>query len=33
MMSFAFRVGDPVPRSEWKRRGLPARLGNHYAGV
>jgi hypothetical protein len=22
--SFAFRVGDPVPRSEWKRRGLTA---------
>ncbi|MER8407678.1 MULTISPECIES: DUF930 domain-containing protein [unclassified Mesorhizobium] len=24
VISFAFRVGDPVPRSEWKRRGLPA---------
>ncbi|TIT20479.1 MAG: DUF930 domain-containing protein [Mesorhizobium sp.] len=24
VVSFAFRVGNPVPRSEWKRRGLPA---------
>ncbi|NGN39514.1 DUF930 domain-containing protein [Mesorhizobium sp. CGMCC 1.15528] len=24
VVSFAFNVGDPVPRSEWKRRGLPA---------
>lgn len=24
VVSFAFRVGDPVPRSEWQRRGLPA---------
>jgi hypothetical protein len=24
VLSFAFRVGDPVPRSEWKRRGLPS---------
>lgn len=23
VVSFAFRVGEPVPRSEWKRRGLP----------
>jgi hypothetical protein len=22
VVSFAFRVGDPVPRSEWERRGL-----------
>ena len=24
VMSFAFRVGDPIPRSEWKSRGLPS---------
>lgn len=24
VVSFAFNVGDPVPRSEWKRRGLPS---------
>jgi hypothetical protein len=24
VMSFAFRVGDPVPPSQWKRRGLPS---------
>jgi len=24
VVSFAFRVGDPIPRGEWKRRGLPA---------
>ena len=24
VVSFAFRVGDPIPRSEWKRRGLPS---------
>jgi len=24
VVSFAFHVGDPVPRSEWKRRGLPS---------
>ncbi|HWK68214.1 MAG TPA: DUF930 domain-containing protein [Rhizobiaceae bacterium] len=24
VVSFAFRVGEPVPRSEWKRRGLPS---------
>lgn len=24
VVSFAFRVGDPVPRGEWQRRGLPA---------
>lgn len=24
VVSFAFRVGDQVPRSEWKRRGLPS---------
>ena len=24
VMSFAFHVGSPVPRSEWKRRGLPS---------
>ncbi len=24
VVSFAFRVGDPIPRSEWQRRGLPA---------
>lgn len=24
VVSFAFRVGDTVPRSEWKRRGLPS---------
>lgn len=23
VVSFAFRVGDPIPRSDWKRRGLP----------
>lgn len=25
VISFAFRVGDPVPRSEWERRGFPLR--------
>ena len=25
VVSFALRVGDPVPRGEWKRRGLPSR--------
>jgi hypothetical protein len=24
VVSFAFRVGDPIPKNEWKRRGLPA---------
>lgn len=24
VVSFAFRVGEPVPRSEWERRGLPS---------
>ena len=24
VVSFAFRVGEAIPRSEWKRRGLPA---------
>ena len=24
VVSFAYRVGDPVPRSEWERRGLPS---------
>jgi hypothetical protein len=24
VVSFAFRVGDPIPKEEWKRRGLPA---------
>lgn len=24
VLSFAFRVGDPIPRGEWKSRGLPA---------
>lgn len=24
VVSFAFRVGNPVPRSEWQRRGLPS---------
>lgn len=24
VVSFAFNVGDPVPRSEWNRRGLPS---------
>lgn len=23
VVSFAFRVGDPIPRSDWKSRGLP----------
>jgi hypothetical protein len=25
VVSFALRVGDPIPRSAWKQRGLPAR--------
>jgi len=24
VVSFAFHVGDPIPRSEWRRRGLPS---------
>lgn len=24
VMSFAFRIGDPIPRSEWKQRGFPS---------
>lgn len=24
VVSFAFRVGEPIPRSEWKKRGLPS---------
>lgn len=24
VVSFAFRVGDPIPRGEWERRGLPS---------
>ena len=24
VVSFAYRVGTPIPRSEWKQRGLPA---------
>ena len=25
VVGFSYRVGEPLPRSEWKRRGLPAR--------
>ena len=24
VVSFGFNVGDPIPRSEWQRRGIPA---------
>lgn len=24
VMSFAFRIGEPIPRSEWKQRGFPS---------
>jgi hypothetical protein len=25
VVSFAFRIGNPIPRSEWKQRGFPSR--------